>query len=107
MRNYCFTLPILAALLNGLTASANGKSSVTVGTFKQEARQEFTVADGLPDNAINSVAVLNGKTVLAGTAKGLVRFSAGRWTVIEETIGAPVKRSLPASTRLCSFRTAR
>ena len=91
MRNYWTVVPVLAALLTGLTATAAEMPFIPVGTFKQETRREFAVADGLPVNAITSVAVLDEKTVFAGTTNGLARFSGGGWTVIKETAGAPVE----------------
>ena len=65
--------------------------AITVGTFKQEVRREFTAADGLPANAATCVAVLDAKTVLAGTTNGLARFADGRWTAVKGTAGASVE----------------
>ena len=74
-----------------MASQAAETPSITVGTFKQELRQTFTVADGLPTNAVTSVVVLDRKTVLAGTTTGLARFTNGRWTLVKGTVGAPVE----------------
>ena len=49
------------------------------------------MADGLPATAVTCVAVLNDKTVFAGTTNGLARFFDGRWTPVTGTVGAPVE----------------
>jgi hypothetical protein len=54
-------------------------------------RQEFTTADGLPADAAKSIAVRDGKTILAGTTNGLAQFANGRWTVVSGTAGASVE----------------
>ena len=91
MRHHFVTASLLCVLLTSLTSRAAETPSITVGTFKQEVRREFTAADGLPANAVTSVAVLDAKTVLAGTTNGLARFANGRWTAVKGTAGAPVE----------------
>ncbi len=63
-------------------------SSVKIGTFQQEVRREYTTAHGLPADAISSVATQDGKTVFAGTARGLARFENERWSLVAGTSGA-------------------
>ena len=52
MRNYFISTLSLLTLLTSFSLAAAGTPSMTVGTFPQEVRREFTVADGLPVNAI-------------------------------------------------------
>lgn len=81
----------LIVLFASLPSLAAQTPSITIGTFKQEVRVEFKTEHGLPADEITSVAVLNGNTVFAGTAKGLARFAGGRWVVVKGTEGAPVE----------------
>ena len=78
------------ALLTSLTTHAIETPSITVGTYKQEVRLEFTTANGLPANSVTCVAVTDGKTVIAGTTSGLARFASGRWTTVKGTAGMAV-----------------
>jgi hypothetical protein len=91
MRNYFVPTSLVCAVLTSLTSPAAETPSIAVGTFTQEVRREFAAAEGLPANAITSVAVLDGKTVLAGTTSGLARFANGRWATVKGTAGAPVE----------------
>ena len=91
MRNYFISTLSLLTLLTSFSLAAAGTPSMTAGTFPQEVRREFTVAEGFPVNAITSVAVLDGKTALAGTANGLARFAYDHWTIVNGTVGAPVE----------------
>ncbi|MEK7706694.1 MAG: hypothetical protein AAB380_01700 [Verrucomicrobiota bacterium] len=91
MRHHFASTSLLCLLLASLASRAAETPFITVGTFKQEVRREFTAADGLPATATTSVAVLDAKTVLAGTANGLARFANGRWTAMKGTTGAPVE----------------
>ena len=43
--------------------------------------QNFTTADGLPDNRVFSIAV-DGSRIWAGTENGLARYEGGKWTVL-------------------------
>ena len=70
--------------------SAEGPS-VTVGTFPQEIRTEFGEKEGLPSAQVFAVAVAGDGTVYAGTAKGLARFSNGRWSVVPGVTGDSVE----------------
>ncbi len=90
MRHHLVTTSFLCTLLINLSSMAAEKPSVTIGTFQQEVRREFITADGLPADAITSVA-LDGKTVFAGTAKGLARFNNDRWALVQGTGDAPVE----------------
>src|SRR5690348_13213474 len=81
----------LAALFACLTFATAQTPSVTIGTFKQEVRREYTTADGLPANVVICVAALDAKTVFAGTTNGLARFVEGKWTTVEGTAAAPVE----------------
>jgi len=51
-----------------------------VGEFSQEVRMAYGVKDGLPSEDIRSIAVAASGDVYAGTAQGLARFSAGKWS---------------------------
>lgn len=80
----------MARLLSN-PASAAETPFISVGVFKQEVRREFTTDQGLPANAVTSLAVLNGKLVFAGTGKGLARFINNRWEVVIGTADAAVE----------------
>ncbi len=91
MRLHFVATLFVSALLTNLTSSGADLSSITVGTFKQEARREYTTTGGLPANAVTCVAVADGKTVFAGTTNGLARFGDGRWSVVHATDGVSVE----------------
>ncbi len=66
-------------------------ATVKVGTFPEEFKHGFTVAQGLPDNRVNCVAVA-GETVYAGTGKGLAVLEAGsNWRAVTGLSGHPVE----------------
>ena len=46
MRNYFISTLLLLTLLTSFSLAAAGIPSMTVGTFPQEVRREFTVAEG-------------------------------------------------------------
>jgi hypothetical protein len=46
--------------------------------FEQETARSFTVSHGLPSNDVLAVAILHGQ-VFAKTARGIAKFSEGRW----------------------------
>ena len=91
MRKLLLTNSLFCALLCSVAATGAENPSITVGTFKQEVRKEFTSADGLPANAVTAIAVVDGKTALAGTASGLARFAGGRWSLVKGTEGEAVE----------------
>ena len=74
-----------------LLMSAPAAAGVRVGTFAAEVRTAYTVADGLPDNEVFSLAVTSAGEVYAGTAKGLARFAGGKWSAVAQFAGAPVE----------------
>jgi len=88
MRNHLL-LVLFVLALSQLVSRAAEPPAITVGTFKQEVRTEFTSENGLPANAITSVGVVD-KKVFAGTTAGLARFTDGRWQVVSGTAGASV-----------------
>ena len=90
MRHHFVFTPLVWAFLVCLSATAAETPSLTIGTFKQEVRREFSVADGLPAEAVNSVAALGGGTALAATTGGLARFSNGQWSLVKGTEGTTV-----------------
>jgi hypothetical protein len=57
-------------------------ASVRVGVFREEFSRTYTARDGVPSNDVRSMAVTAAGEVYAGTAKGLARFSAGKWTTV-------------------------
>src|SRR5579871_6739756 len=56
--------------------------------FEQEVARKFTTQDGLPSNDVIAVAVIDGK-VLAKTAKGVAKFTQGRWIPDSADFPAP------------------
>ena len=62
-----------------LMLGAGAFGAVKVGSFAQEVRTFFTIADGLPSNDVESVAVANGQ-VFAKTSRGVARFEHGKWS---------------------------
>ncbi|HXX23340.1 MAG TPA: hypothetical protein VEO19_09330, partial [Terriglobia bacterium] len=57
-------------------------TGLRVGVFQEEFRLEYTAKDGLPSDDVRSVAVTASSDVYAGTARGLTRFSAGKWATV-------------------------
>ncbi len=66
-----------------------GIAGVRVGIFPEPVKHSFGAAQGLPDNQVNCIAAAGG-TVIAGTARGLARFSATGWTA-EKSFPQPVE----------------
>jgi hypothetical protein len=99
MRTYFVSMAVWCALLTSLPSRAAEIPAITVGTFKQEVRRNFTAADGLI--AVTSVAVLDAKTVLAGTTSGLAQFADGRWTTVKGTAGASVEALAASKATVC------
>src|SRR5438445_9301531 len=91
MRHLFATTSCLCALLARFASTAAETPSITVGTFRQEVRREFTVADGLPANTVTCVAVVGAQTVLAGTTNGLAWVANGRWQTVNGTAGEVVE----------------
>lgn len=71
-------------------ASAMEKPTMRVATYKQEVATFYTTSQGLPDDEVYSVLIEAGDSVYAGTAKGLARFSEGKWTRVEGVPEEPV-----------------
>ena len=57
-------------------------AGVRVGVFPEEVSRAYTAKDGVPSNDVRSIAVTASGDVYAGTARGLARFSAGKWTTV-------------------------
>lgn len=91
MRNLVVSTAVWYALLTSLASPAAETPALTVGTFKQEVRREFTTDDGLPANAATCIAVAGGESVFAGTTNGLARFGDGRWSVVKGTEGEAIE----------------
>ena len=107
MRIHFVAVLVLTIFLTGLTSRAAEIPSITIGTFMQEVRQEFAVADGLPADSITAVAALDENIVFAGTSNGLARFSGGRWAVIPATSGAPVDALVASRDKVCFVSNGR
>lgn len=82
--------PLAGALFATLSAAAAEVPWVSIGTFKQEVRREFTTANGLPAAAVTSITVVDGKAVYAATVAGLARYLNGQWEKIPGVDSAPV-----------------
>ncbi|MGD0301506.1 MAG: two-component regulator propeller domain-containing protein [Bryobacteraceae bacterium] len=61
------------------------------GSFQQEVAHTYTTQDGLPSNAVVSIAVVNGR-VFAKTSDGVARFFEGRWS--RDTAQFPVRSNI-------------
>jgi hypothetical protein len=57
-------------------------AGMRVGVFQEEVSRAFTAKDGVPSNDVRSIAVTASGDVYAGTARGLARFSAGKWATL-------------------------
>ena len=79
-----------AVLLGALT----GQAGIQVGTYTQETRTFYTVADGLPDNDTLSVLATESGEIYAITAKGAAKFSGGKWVAVKSAPAVP-----PAAAR--------
>ena len=53
-----------------------------VGVFPEEVSKMYRVGDGLPSDDVRAIAATSSGGVYAATARGLARFSAGKWTTI-------------------------
>jgi hypothetical protein len=53
-----------------------------VGVFQEEVSRGYTTGDGLPSNDVRSIAIAASGDLYAGTARGLARLSAGKWTTV-------------------------
>jgi hypothetical protein len=71
-----------------LLLSVSLSAAVKVGAFDMEVKRAYTLADGLPDNQVNCVAV-TGSAVYAGTPRGLARSSDGAWRTVDGFSGRP------------------
>lgn len=57
-------------------------TGVRVGVFGEEVSRAYTAKDGVPSDDARSIAVTASGDVYAGTARGLARFSAGKWATL-------------------------
>jgi len=64
------------------SAVPSAVTGVRVGVFPEEVHKTYTVNEGLPSNDVRSIAVTTSGEVYAATARGLARYSAGKWTTI-------------------------
>jgi hypothetical protein len=55
-------------------------AGMRVGVFKEEVQRTYTAKDGVPSDDVRSIAVTASGDVYAATARGLARFSAGKWS---------------------------
>src|SRR5271157_5178877 len=90
----CFVVLIMLLALTGQGATPQevkpavrpvdlpAVTGVRVGVFPEEVSRAYTVNEGIPSNDIRSIAVTASGDVYAGAARGLARFSAGKWTTI-------------------------
>ena len=62
-------------------------AGVRVGVFREEVSRAYAAKDGVPSNDVRSVAITASGDVYAGTARGLARFSAGRWATLAKRGG--------------------
>ena len=53
-----------------------------IGVFQQEVARSFTTSNGLPSNDLRAVAITTSGDVYAATARGLARYSPGKWTTV-------------------------
>jgi hypothetical protein len=95
-------IPTLLAFLPALAAAAplTSPQSVAVGTYGQEMRTAYTIADGLPSDDVLSVAVNQQGEVFVGTSKGLAKFDGSSWALVKDLPANPVTVLLPTSSGL-------
>ncbi len=74
-------LSLFVSLTLFLTQST--AQTIEVGTYNQEVAQTYTVADGLPANNVNCIAVTDDGAVYAGTDKGIAVFKDGEWSLLD------------------------
>ncbi len=60
------------------------------GEFPQEVAETYTTADGLPANAVHSLAVTEGGGIAAGTANGLAQRAGNAWEPVAGYPEGPV-----------------
>ena len=80
MRQFWFLVAVVA--FAAVTLSAAELPSLTIGTFKQEVRRDFTMVDGLPADSITSVSAGDDGKIFVGTTNGLARWDKDKWSVI-------------------------
>jgi hypothetical protein len=88
----------ITALLSVLVHAAplTSPESFAVGTYPQEIRTAYTMADGLPSDNVLCIAVTDGGVVFAGTDKGLAKFDGESWIQVFDIPAAPVAYLLVA-----------
>jgi hypothetical protein len=64
------------------TALSPPVRGVRVGVFPEEVSKTYTVIDGISSNDVRAIAVTALGDVYAATARGLSRFSAGKWATV-------------------------
>ena len=96
--------PILASMLSAIVLTAcayaapDDKPAVPppppktmkASPYQQEVRTIYTASEGVAEPDVRTVAVTEGGHVYAGTAKGLLHFSAGKWTPVNGLESAPI-----------------
>lgn len=87
-----FFVPVILSIVAGLAHGTPlaSSASIAVGTYPQEMRTAYTMADGLPSDDVLSVAVTKNGEVFAGTSKGLAKFDGKVWRRVEELPPNPV-----------------
>ena len=81
---------LIALAMAGICFAAE-KPSVTVGPYRQEVCVRYGAAEGLDAAEANSVAVVKGGVVYAGTPTGLYIFENGKWSVIDVSVSYNVE----------------
>lgn len=76
---HLFTLLTAVTAASGAMAQENQELSRTVGTYKQEVRDFYTEATGLPSNDVTDIVIKDG-VVIAVTAGGAVQFTGEGWS---------------------------
>lgn len=90
--HHLFTLLTAATAATGAMAQANQDLSRTVGAYKQEVRDFYTDATGLPSNDVTDIVIKDG-VVIAVTAAGAVQFTGEGWSDTD----APAAESAPTA----------
>ena len=81
---------MLSLGLAGICVGAE-KPSVMVGPYKQEVCVRYGAGEGFDAVEANSVAVVKGGVVYAGTPTGLYIFENGQWSVIDVSVSYNVE----------------
>ena len=90
-RSILFSIFLLAVVQRAMPQQSNPAEptvsttriiGVRVGVFPEEVSRSYSVVEGLPSNDVRSIAVTASGDVYAGTARGLARFAAGKWTTV-------------------------